>query len=151
MGKAKSKEGPSVAGYFRGVFKDRPEWLWEKSNDVILARYREDHGMGPNAAVKSNIKANLANLKSVLRKQSRKKKRAQSAAAHSAQPIMGAVAAPASPAARRLGNGRLETLEELIDDCLTLAKHQDREGLHDVIQMLRRARNTVVWKLGERD
>jgi hypothetical protein len=149
MVKAKSNEGPSVAGYFRGVFKDRPEWLWEKSNDVILARYREDHEMGPNAAVDSKIKANLANLKSVLRKQSRKKKKVGRPAG-SGGPVVMSAGVPA-PVIRRTTNGKLEALEEMIDDCLTMAKGQDRDALHDVIQMLRRARNTVVWKLGERD
>jgi hypothetical protein len=39
-------------------------------------------------------------------------------------------------------------IEEQIDDCLTAAKHMDREGLDDVIRLLRNARNAVVWKLG---
>jgi hypothetical protein len=32
---------------------------------------------------------------------------------------------------------------------LTLAKNLDREGLANVIGLLRRARNEVVWKMGE--
>jgi hypothetical protein len=47
------------------------------------------------------------------------------------------------------GDGELQPLEEQIDDCLSLAKHLDREGLAHVIQLLRRARNEVVWKLGQ--
>jgi DNA-binding MurR/RpiR family transcriptional regulator len=42
----------------------------------------------------------------------------------------------------------LEALEEQIDDCLTVAKHMDRDALDDVIRLLRNARNAVVWKLG---
>ena len=34
-------------------------------------------------------------------------------------------------------------------DVETFAKHHDREGLHEVIRILRRARNEVVWKLGQ--
>ena len=45
---------------------------------------------------------------------------------------------------------RLEMLEEQIDDCLTVAKNLDRTGLEEVIHHLRRARNKVVWKLGEK-
>jgi hypothetical protein len=30
-----------------------------------------------------------------------------------------------------------------------LAKHLDREGLGEVIRLLRRARNEVVWKMGQ--
>jgi hypothetical protein len=43
----------------------------------------------------------------------------------------------------------LEALEEAIDDCLTLARNFDREGLADVITLLRKARNAVVWKGGQ--
>jgi len=43
----------------------------------------------------------------------------------------------------------LDALEEQIDECLTLAKNLDREGLANVIGLLRRARNEVVWKMGE--
>ena len=42
-----------------------------------------------------------------------------------------------------------ELLEEKVDDCLTLARIHDREGLDEVIRLLRRARNQVVWKIGE--
>src|SRR5579864_3508870 len=34
MAKRKSSDGGSVSGYFREVFKQRPEWLGEKSNDA---------------------------------------------------------------------------------------------------------------------
>jgi hypothetical protein len=58
-----------------------------------------------------------------------------------------AAAVPASPA--RISNRSLEALEEQIDDCLSVAKHLDRDGLTNVIGLLRRARNEVVWKLGQ--
>ena len=61
---------------------------------------------------------------------------------------------PAEPTAAlavapRSGVRGLESLEEQIDECLTLAKNLDREGLSSVINLLRRARNEVVWKIGE--
>src|SRR5258708_20504387 len=74
MARRKS-QGGWVSGYFREVFRQRPDWLGEKSNDAILARYREDHNIAPTGDVDKKIKQNLANLKSVLRKQARKKKR----------------------------------------------------------------------------
>ena len=139
---------PSVSGYFRTVFAERPEWLGEKSNDPILARYREDHNIAPGGEIDKKIKQNLANLKSVLRKQGRKKKRgrprkevAASSAVH--------VVAVAPVAAKKTPTNKLDTLEESIDDCLTAAKSLDHEGLHDVIVLLRRARNAVVWKIGQ--
>ena len=142
MARRKSREG-SLAGYFRGVFEQNPQWLHERSNDVVLARYRKDHGLVSDAPVDDKIRQNLANLKSVLRKKSRKR-RGRPPKAASAIPVAKPVALT-----RRGPANRLETLEEMIDDCLTAAKHHDREGLHDVIQLLRRARNAVVWKLGE--
>jgi hypothetical protein len=132
----KKKQKGSVSGYFRQVFAEHPDWLDAKSNDAILAQYRTDHGMTSEASVEGNIKANLANLKSVLRKKRRRKGKGKSKQAV-------AVAATAR------GAHKLEGLEEMIDDSLTLAKNLDREGLNHVIHLLRRARNQVVWKMGE--
>jgi hypothetical protein len=147
MAKRKRK-GNSVSGYFRTVFGQRPEWLGEKSNDAILARYREDHGMAPGAEIDKKIKQNLANLKSVLRKQGRQKRRGRPR--KDAVATSGGVAVLVAPvAARKAPASKLETLEELIDDCLTVARNQDREGLRDVILLLRKARNAVVWKIGQ--
>ena len=50
----------------------------------------------------------------------------------------------------RTGKATLENLEELIDECLVSAKGLDREGLDSVIRLLRHARNSVVWKLGQK-
>jgi hypothetical protein len=133
MAKRKSKRG-TVTGYFRQVFAAQPEWLKEKSNDPILAKYRLDHGLAVDAPVDKSVKSNLANLKSVLRKKSRRGARTAGGAA--------------AMASTRSGH-RLEKLEEMIDDCLSLAKNLDREALEQIISLLRRARNEVVWKIGE--
>ncbi len=143
MARRKRKKGGSISGYFRQVFAERPQWLDESSNDIILARYREDHNLAPDAELPKNIRQNLANVKSVLRHKDRDKKAGGKGKAQ---------ARVATAVARRGGNGgggRLAALEEMIDDCLTLARTQDREGLDSVIQHLRRARNEVVWKMGE--
>lgn len=124
----------SVSGYFRKVFQERPEWLHQTSNDAVLARWRADHNLPPDAPVPPKVRANLANLKSVLR-------RAERAGGGSPTAAVGVGARSAV---------RLDTLEEMIDDCLTLAKTLDRTGLDHVIGLLRRARNQVVWKLGEK-
>ena len=50
------------------------------------------------------------------------------------------------PLASAAANPSFETLEELIDDCLLIAKDLDQEGLDLVIRLLRKARNQVVWK-----
>ena len=147
MARRKSKPG-SVSGYFREVFRQRPDWLGEKSNDAILARYREDHNIAPTGDVDKKIKQNLANLKSVLRKQARKKKRGRPRK-DSGMPVVVVAAAPVAVAVRKAPVSKLDTLEESIDDCLTYAKGMDRDAMHDVIVLLRKARNAVVWKIGQ--
>ncbi|GEM_PF-3665997 len=130
----RGRKKKSVGGYFRSVFADHPEWLKGKSNAPLLSQYRKDKGMAPEAQVPNNIKANLANVKSVLRKQGRK----------TAGRKMISVKAVAA-----VSGTKLEALEELIDDCMTLAKNIDRDGLENVISKLRSARNEVVWKTGK--
>jgi hypothetical protein len=131
--------GESTAGYFRRVFGEHPEWLAGKSNADVLARWLADHP--GHAEVPEKIKQNLANIKSVLSKQGRKKR-----GRRKKEPQPAAAAAVTAP--RKSVRG-LESLELAIDDCLTRARQMDREGLADVIGLLRQARNAVVWKMGE--
>jgi hypothetical protein len=126
----------SVSGYFRQIFIERPELLGSTSNQELLARWKADHG---TTDVPNSVRSNLANLKSHLRKRHRL-----------GLSLGGKVAARGDdvPLRRASSNG-LEALEEHIDDSLTMAKNLDRSGLEDVILLLRKARNKVVWKLGE--
>jgi hypothetical protein len=137
-------EGETTAGYFRRVFKEHPRMLKERSNDKLLERWLTDHP--GHTEVPQSVKNNLANIKSVLRSKKRKKKKVSAEA-----PQPGTMSAAAPPVRPRMtsGHSRLEELESQIDECLSMAKHLDREGLHDVIGNLRRARNAVVWKLGQ--
>src|SRR5437016_2659741 len=115
----RGRKKKTVSGYFRKVFAERPEWLAETSNDVILARYREDHNLAPDAKLNPKIKQNLANVKSLLRH----KDRDTAGGAEKSKARIAAVAAMHSPrSAVRGANSGLETLEEMIDDCLTMAK-----------------------------
>ncbi len=107
----------------------------------MLKRWLADHP--DHEEVPEKIKNNLANVKSVLRKKQRKQGGRPKADQTEAVAVVSAVARP-KPAPKGL-----EALEEQIDDCLTFAKQLDREGLSDVIGLLRRARNTVVWKAGQ--
>jgi hypothetical protein len=134
--------GETTAGYFRQVFTEHPEWLAGKSNADVLARWLEDHPGHPE--VPEKIKQNLANIKSVLRKQGRKKRGRRKKEGQPAE----ATAVSTVPTSRKSVRG-LESLELAIDDCLTGARQMDQEGLADVISFLRQARNAVVWKLGE--
>ena len=130
----------SVSGYFRSVFERKPHLLDSGSNKELLDGWLADH---PGVEkVPNNVKSNLANLKSVLRKKRRQGKftRANNVA------VMEMPAPPAKPTTASLR--ALETLEESIDECLTVARTQDREGLGEVIKLLRQARNKVVWLMG---
>lgn len=130
--KAKKKE--TMSGYFRQTFKAHPEWLQLRSNNDVLSLYRSDHGLPADADVGTSIKNTLSNLKSVLRSKQRKK--AKVAKTHPDMP-------------RAAGNARIDTLEEMIDDCMSLARSLDRNGLRDIIRHLHAARNKVVWRLGQ--
>jgi hypothetical protein len=124
--------GESISGYFRAIFRETPKLLKTRSNQELLDRWLKDHP--GEKEVPYRVKQNLANIKSVLRKKGRKRK---GVANEAPRPV-------AAPRSRGL-----EGLEENIDDCLSQAKMLDREGLDSIIHLLRRARNEVVWKLGQ--
>jgi hypothetical protein len=129
----------STSGYFRVIFQERPDLLDGKSNEELISRWVADH---PNHTEKElrKTKANLANLKSILRKQKRTGR-----GNGRGRPAGG------SSTASTYFSGRptMDRLEEHIDECLTQARTLDRDGLESVIKLLRRARNEVVWKLGQ--
>ncbi len=133
--------GESISGYFRRIFDENPKWLDTRSNEQLFSRWLADHP-GDNE-VPERVRHNLSNIKSVLRKLSRRKVNKQKKEGQPALTNSAPVEAP-----RRAVKG-LDTLEEHIDECLSLAKTLDREGLTNVIGLLRRARNEVVWKMGE--
>jgi hypothetical protein len=137
--KPKADVDETISGYFRKVFAENPKLLETRSNQELLQRWLRDHP--GETEVPGRVKVGLSNIKSVLRKQ-RKKRGGK-------KPAATATSAADGPAAPRPAARGLEQLEEGIDDCLTLAKNLDREGLASVITLLRRARNEVVWKLGE--
>jgi hypothetical protein len=129
----------NISAYFQKVFKENPKWLKTRSNDDVLKRWLQDHP-GEKDIPKS-VKAGLQNVKGILRSKRRKKKAA-------AVPQNGPLMQQPLP---RLGRkpSELETLEERIDDVLTFARSLEREDLEEVRSLLRKARNAVVWKLGE--
>ena len=144
MGRKRKRRGGSMSSYFRTVFQEKPEWLRQKSNDEVIARYRGDHNMAADADVGKSVKQTMANVKSILRKASRQGADGRRSKATSRVPT------DAMANYVRTGKATLENLEELIDECLVAAKGLDREGLDSVIRLLRHARNTVVWKLGQK-
>jgi hypothetical protein len=134
--------GGSVSGYFKAIFKENPSLVRSTSNADIFARWLKDHP--GEKEVPDRVKGILFNVKSKLRKLRAKRGRPR----NEAQPTGEGQPAEIAPT-RRLPTRGLESLEERIDDCLTLARIIDREGLEGVIGLLRRARNGVVVKQGQ--
>ena len=133
--------GGSVSGYFKAVLKENPGLLKSSSNEEIFDRWLKDHP--GEKEVPDRVKAILFNVKSKLRKKLGARK---GRPGEEAQPTVEGQPAEIAPT-RRLPTRGLESVEERIDDCLTLAKSIDREGLEGVIDLLRRARNGVIRKL----
>jgi hypothetical protein len=99
--------------------------LKSDTNQPILDRWLKDHP--EHKEVPSNIKGFLHTLKTRLR-QKRRQQRTQ-----------GATVA----VSRRSGNALVQ-LEEQVGECLTVARSMDPDGLAEVIERLRAARNAVV-------
>jgi hypothetical protein len=137
----KAGNGENISGYFRRIFQESPNLLKTRSNDELLRRWLADHP--GETEVPKSVKVGLQNVKSVLRSKGRKRKAAKVAAVDAANP--GSLPSP-RPTPKKT---RLERLEEQIDDVLTFARALDRQGLENVIGHLRRARNEVVWKMGQ--
>jgi hypothetical protein len=132
-------------GYFRKILEENPKLLKTRSNDKLLQRWLEDHP--GETEVPNRVKQGLSNIKSHLRKKRRGRsgRKAQAESVEVAAPAAGQAPWETShPAAKEL-----EGLEVQIDDCITLAKNIDRSELDNVIDLLRRARNQVVWKIGQ--
>jgi hypothetical protein len=142
-------QSETIAGYFRQVFKENPKLLKERSNAKLLARWMADHP--GHSEIPKSVKNSLANLKSVLRSKKRKRIARRAEESQLAESSVPGRPPESRPRVARVpsGSSRLEALELQIDEALIVAKHIDREGLHDVIGLLRRARNEVVWKMGQ--
>jgi hypothetical protein len=144
MAKGKG-DGESVAGYFRKVFAANPKLLWERSNDELFKRWLDDHP--GHSTVPAKVKANLQNIKSVLRKKGRKRRGGRPKKSAAAPVATNAVAI--IQVTETVTGSPLEGLEVAIDDCMVMARGIDPEELHEVIAHLRRARNAVVWMQGQ--
>jgi hypothetical protein len=134
--------GESVQGYFKRIFKENPKLLRGRSNAAALQIWLRDHP--GHTEVPNSVKVGLSNAKSAVRSRRRKRR-----AGRSEDQMAVAGGTVKGPVANGRRKGSLGALEEQIDDCMIQAKMLDREGLQDVITHLRRARNAVVWKMGQ--
>jgi hypothetical protein len=133
-----NQKGENISGYFRKILERRPNLLDSGSNRVLLEQWLKDHP--DEREVPNRVKNVLSNLKSILRKKRRRKRPAQQAAERSVEKV--------SPVGRTATRA-LESLEERIDDCMTLGRSIEGEALEEIIKLLRIARNKVVWALGQ--
>jgi hypothetical protein len=141
MAKAAQKSGgeaESIMGYFRPILEANPKYLKNRKNDELYDRWLKDHP--GNKEVPQPVKNGLSNLKSTMRSKRKKRKGMRAGQPPEPQANGGAV----TPKRVVRPAGQLERLEEQIDECLARAKDLDREGLVEVIYLLRRARNRVV-------
>jgi len=61
----------NLQGYFRELFHNRPDAIWQSDNTWAYDQYRIDHGLAPDAELNSSVKNALAGLKTNLRKNQR--------------------------------------------------------------------------------
>jgi hypothetical protein len=132
--------GESIQGYFKRILKENPKLLKGRSNEELLKRWSDDHG---GQQPSNSVRVGLQNAKSSLRSKRRKRRAAKT---ENGQPQAAAATHPLAKPAKTAH--KLEALEEQIDDCLSMAKHLDRDGLGEIIKLLRHARNKVVWTMG---
>ena len=137
MAKRKSK-GESPFTYFRQLFTEHPDWLHQKSNDKVIAKYKEDHKLGEEDQIDKKIRDAMANTKSQMRKKQRDSKNGTTRKGRKRT-----ASGSTKPA------GSLVNLEENIDQCLSMARGFEQDELKQVIGHLRRARNELIWLLGE--
>ena len=130
----------SDLAFFRRVFAARPQLLQTANSELVLDEWLKEHPAFTDVPAK--VKAICHHVKSDLQGERPRRR----------QPLPDETRVETG-ASRRIRArfpraGNLESLEQRIDDCLTLAKNLDAEGLKEVIQLLRQARNAVIWKLG---
>ena len=134
----RGRKKASISGYFRNILEERPDLLDSPgSNSILMEMWGRDHP-SQSKAKRQKVVQNLANLKSLLRRQRDEGKGARRGAR-----------AAVNSVAKSQGSSELAVLEAQIDDCLVLARRLDPDGLQSVIQKLRSARNEVAWKIGE--
>src|SRR5262245_15879690 len=99
--------------YFKRILKSNPKLLEERDNETIYKRWLKDHP--GHEDVPPNIKQNLANIKSTMRKAREERMARRATKAPKAAPS--AHAPVASPRVRSAPQ-ELERLEAKLDDCL---------------------------------
>ena len=131
---AKRRKSKSLSGTIRQYLTDHPEWLSSQDTSEIVAQFEKDH---PKKKVDKYVMQAIYNVKSSMRKgPTGAAKRQQSKAA--ARHIVQSAAKTGRPSAP------LTQLEEMIDDCMILARQINQENLVPALMDLRRARNSVV-------
>jgi hypothetical protein len=132
-------EHESMSGFFRRQFRTNPKLLKKRGIEEVLQKWLEANP--GHTEVPQRVRQAASNAKMVEKKKRRKRKRGEAEAA--------AAANGSQPAAPRTPLKVLQTLEVQIDQCLAQARTLDPQGLAEVIESLRRARNEVILKQGK--
>ncbi len=144
-------ESESIQGYFRPILMEDPKKYLSKQNrdnKELYDRWLQDHP--EQKEVPASVKNSLNNLKSQLRKKLKLRKLKKEGGRGTPKASAAVETAVASPARGPRRANTLEVLESQIDGCMDFAKSLDREGLEDVIEILRQARNQVIARAGAR-
>src|SRR5262249_15864248 len=127
----------TMTGYFRKILADNPKLLNKRSNKELFQRWMDDHP--GHEKVPPQVKVAASNAKTA-EKQKRKKRKKTTHLAASASGEAGNGTRPSAP---KPSAKVLQSLEEQIDNCIAFAKNLDPQGLEEVIQSLRHARNEI--------
>lgn len=133
----------NIAAYWKKLLKRHPRLIKERKNEELYTIWKDEHPGYDE--VPKNWQQGLSNVKTILRKNKKGKRRAAEGAEKPASAIDNGSPRPARSG--RPSSALLEALEQLIDDCLILANKVEADSLQEVVRHLRKARREVVWKM----
>lgn len=121
-----------ISTYFLNILKNRTDLLKIRSNEEIYLQWLKDNP--GHTEIPRIVAQTLANVKNKLRKELKIQHKSVDSS-------------PANlPGSNTIGSG-LENLEQMIDDCLHVARAAGREDFEKIIYHLRYARNQIIKHL----
>jgi hypothetical protein len=140
----RTEDSGSIRSYFKRVYEENPSLLKHKTNEEVYALWRADH---PDRELTASVQSGVSNIKSELRKSRRRGRRPNS----EQETEISRTTIPVVSRRKSHDTSVLDSLEIMIDNALLHAYQYDAEGLSNVIQHLRLARNKVILALGSAD
>jgi hypothetical protein len=128
----KRRRKASLAGWINAVYDERPDLLAASENDEIVALYKKQYPHRTGEKEIKRLRQNVNNVKSQRKRDAGKGRRP------------GRPPGQSVVRASKGAGATIQRLEERIDDVLAMARGLDADGLGEVVQTLRSARNAVV-------